>query len=211
MNVIDSTLVVSRLTADHAMEDEIKTNISARSPWGAPATATVPKRRSATDTRKANGNRGAFTRGTADCNGSPVFLDDFLHTGETQAGPRALGGEKGLEDFVDDFSRDGNPIVLDEDLNLEPSSGAVLGDLDVEMAARRHSLAGVPEDAQKRLLKFGFIAAHRRDDIGIVFGDLNTGGFQVRSDHDKSALEHLRNTAQMAAEFQRLREVENLI
>ncbi len=87
----------------------------------------------------------------------------------------------------------------------------MLRHLDMEMAAGRHGLARVPEDAQERLLKFGFIAAYRGDDIGVVFGDLNTGRFQVGSDHHEGALEHLRNTAQMATEFQRLREVEDLV
>lgn len=34
MNVIDSTLVVSRRTADHAVEDEIETNIFSSVAWG---------------------------------------------------------------------------------------------------------------------------------------------------------------------------------
>ena len=184
---------------------------SIRPPWVASATATVSKRRPAADAGETNGDSGAFTDGTADRNGSPVFLNDFFDAGETQPDSGTLGGEKWLEDLVDDFSRDGNPVVLNENLNFEPSSGAMLGDLDMEMATGRHGLARVPEDAQERLLKFGFIAAYGSDNIGVVFGDLNTGRFQVCSDHHEGALKHLRNTAQMATEFQRLRKVEDLV
>ena len=105
----------------------------------------------------------------------------------------------------------GTPSFLNENLNLEPSSGPMLCDLDMEMAAGRHGLARVPEDTQERLLELGFIAAHGSDDIGVVFGDLDTGCFKIGSHHHESALKHLRNTAQMAIQFEWLREVEGLV
>lgn len=96
---------------------------------------------------QANGDGRAFTGRAADCDGSPVLLDDFLDAGEAQSGSRALSGEKGLEDLVDDFCRDGDSIILNKNLNLEPSSGTMLGDLDMKMAAGRHGFARIPEDA----------------------------------------------------------------
>ena len=70
--------------ADHARAKTNKEGLSVRSPWVAPATATVPKRRPPADAGKTNGDRGAFTGRTADRNGSPMFLNDFFDGGETQ-------------------------------------------------------------------------------------------------------------------------------
>jgi hypothetical protein len=49
-----------------------------------PTTPTVSKCRPAADAWETNRNRGAFTGGAADRDGSAVFFDDFFDAGETQ-------------------------------------------------------------------------------------------------------------------------------
>ena len=87
----------------------------------------------------------------------------------------------------------------------------MLRDLDMKMSAGGHRLGCVPENAQERLLELGLIATHRRNDIGIVLGDLNAGCLQIGADHDQRTLEDLGNPAEMAIEFERLGEVEDFI
>lgn len=67
------------------------------------------------------------------------------------------------------------------------------------------------KNAQERLLELGLIAAHRRNDIGIVLGDLNAGCLKIGADHYQRALEYLRNPAEMAIELEWLGEVEDFI
>jgi len=88
-----------------------------------PATPTVPKRRSAADTGETDGDGRAFAGGAADRNGPTVFFDYFFDAGETQPDAGLFGRKKGLKHFVDDFSGNRNPVVLDENLHVESSSG----------------------------------------------------------------------------------------
>jgi hypothetical protein len=63
----------------------------------------------------------------------------------------------------------------------------MLADLNMEMAARRHRLAGVFENAQEGLLQLRFIGAYRHENRGVVFGDLNARRFKIRrKDHGGS-------------------------
>ena len=173
--------------------------------------STMSKCRSTADPRKTNSDSGPFTDGTADGDRSAVFFDDFLDAGETQPDTRALRGEEGLKDFVDEFVGDRNTVVLNKNLNFQSATGTMLRDLDMKMAAGRHCFGGVPENAQERLLELGLIAAHRRDDIGVVLGDLNAGRLKIGADYNQCALKYLRNPAEMAIELKWFGEVENFI
>ena len=125
---------------------------SIRPARGTAATDTMPEGWPATHTWQADGDGGAFVRHTGDRDRSTVFLDDLFHGGKSQADPRPFGGEKRLENLVHEVGRDRNAVVLDQDLNLHAFSRSMLGDLDIEMTARRHGLTGVFEYAQENLL-----------------------------------------------------------
>ena len=79
------------------------------------------------ETGEADGDGGPFARRAADGNRAAMFLDDLLDRGETQTGAGPLRGEKRLKDLIDDFCRDGSPVVLDEDLIFHAAPCAMLG------------------------------------------------------------------------------------
>ena len=112
----------------------------------------MAERGGSADTRETDGHAGAFARCAADGDGAAVFLDDFLHRGETEAGSRPLRRKKWLKDFVDDFKRNRRPVVFDEDLIFVPAAGTVLRHRNRQMTTWCHGFAGVLEDAQKHLL-----------------------------------------------------------
>jgi hypothetical protein len=87
----------------------------------------------------------------------------------------------------------------------------MLRDLNVKMPSGGHGLTGVLEDTQEDLLQLGLIATHRRDDVRVVLGDVNTGDLQVGTDDYQGALQHFRNAAEATIELERFGKVENLI
>jgi len=101
----------------------------------------------AADTRKADRHGRAFAGGAADGDRSCMFFNDFLHRRETEACTCPLRRKEGFEDLVDDFFRDRDPVVFDENLVLETSAGSMLGHLNVEVSPRAHGFDGVLEDA----------------------------------------------------------------
>lgn len=172
-----------------------------RSPRGAPTASAVPEGWATTHAGETNGHGGALAGRTADGDRSTMFFDDLFHGGKPKTGSRPFCGEEGLEDLVDNFCRDGSSVVLDEDLDFDASSGAMLCHLDVEMAAGGHRLAGVLEDAQEDLLELCFIRPHGGDDVGVVFGDVDAGHLKVRTHDHEGALENFWDAAEATIEL----------
>jgi hypothetical protein len=114
--------------------------------WTAIA-SPVPEGWATTYAGKTYGDGGAFAGRAADGDRSPVFFDYLFHGGESKTDPRPFGGEKRLEDFVDNFSWNRNAVILDEDLDIETTTGAMMRHLYMEMPTGGHRLAGIFENA----------------------------------------------------------------
>ena len=142
-----------------------------------------------------------ITRGTTNGYRPAVFFDNLLDGGKSQTDARAFGGEKWFEDFVDDFGRNWRTVILDQDLDFESTTGTMLCDLDMEMAARSHRLTSVLEDAQEDLLQLRLISAYGSDDVGVVLRDVDAGRFEIRSHDYESAFENFRDSAKMRNNF----------
>ena len=160
---------------------------------------------------EADGDGGAFAWRAADGDGAAMFFDDLLDGGEPQTDAGLLRGEKRFKDLVDDFCRDWNSIVLDEDVIFHAAPSAVLGDLNMKMPARVHRFARVLENTEKDLLEFGFVAADRGDHCRVVLGYLYSGDFKVGRNHCERALDHFGDAEEPSSELKRFREVQNFI
>ena len=180
--------------------------------WRPSAAPAVPEGWPATThAGEANGHGGSFARRATEGDRPAMFFDNLFHGGQAQASARSLGREEGFKDFVEDLGRDWRSVVLDKDLDFDAAPRTMLRDLDMEMAARGHGLAGVFEDAQEDLLELRFIGTHRGNDVGVVFGDVNTGDFQVGSDDDEGVLQDFRHSTETPGEFQWLGKVQDLV
>src|SRR4030042_6169984 len=70
-----------------------------------------------------------------------VLLDDPVADGQAEPGPRAFGGEEGVEQFIDILPGHTHARIGETDLDPLPVGGQGVG--DGELAALRHGLAGV--------------------------------------------------------------------
>lgn len=114
---------------------------------GSASSPPMAEGRTSADTRELDGDGGSLIGGAADGDGSAVLLDDLFDGGKPQADTGSFGGEERFEHLVHEVGRNRRAVVLDEDLHVHSLPRSVLGDLDVKVAARRHGLTGVSEDA----------------------------------------------------------------
>ena len=141
----------------------------------------------------------------------PCSSTIFLTEARPQTDTGALRGEKRLKDFIDDFRRNRSPVVLDEDLVFHAAPRAMLGDLYMEMPSGVHRFARVPENTQKDLLEFGFVAADGRDHRCVVLGHLYPGDFEVGRDDRERALDYFGNADEPTIQLERFRKIQNLV
>src|SRR4029077_10858610 len=113
--------------------------------------------------------------------------------------------------LIDDFRRNGSPVVLDEDLIFHTASRTMLGDLYMEMPSGVHRFARVPENTEEDLLELGLIASDGCDHRGIVLGHLYPGDFEVGRDDRERALDYFGNPDEPTIQLERFRKIQNLV
>ena len=140
-----------------------------------------------------------------------MFLDDFLHGGEAQAGAGPLRRKERLEHLVHMFGGNRRPVVLDQDLDFQMSSCPLVAHGDGQDAARGHGFDRIFENAEEDLLHFGFVGPDRGEEPCILLDHLNAGRFQLCGHHSECVFDHFWNAAEPAREVEWLSEVEDFV